>query len=292
MTARALLLGATLLLPVSARTQEPSLRERFDDAVATFQKSASDDHARKLADLAKRLDPLPATPEDAEFHNLKGAAFVKLAKSVADFERAAKEFQSASALAPWRSEYHYNQAVCLRSAEQYGRALTAVRFAQILARDDGERREALALRAEVEAAQERAGAQTAAIADRSPKREEELKFEGTWHRVVQNSRGDKATLTLSIAHPAEDVWRIASEGHIRDVRNVHFVGGELRFTFTTALAGVALGFTGKAVVAENGRALSVAVAPLPLTPEQEREWTSWNGKAPIRPWTDVYRRDH
>ncbi len=143
----------------SAYAQSP--REQFRAAVEAYQQNATEDNVRKIAELYKQLAPPPALPEEAEFHAQKGAAFVKLAKSPADFERAAKEFQTAVSLAPWNAEYHYNLAVCYKSAEQFNSALASLKFAQILARDDKERRDTLGLRAEIEAAQEMAAKQQA-----------------------------------------------------------------------------------------------------------------------------------
>ena len=157
------ILAATLLTWLSlADSHAQSPREQFKTAVAAFQKNATEDTARKLAELYKQLDPPPAVPEDAEFRALKGAAFVKQAGDAAAFAKAAVEFQAAIAAAPWVGEYHYNLAVCEKSAGRFSAAQTALKFARILARDDKERRDNLALRADLEAAQELGVAKQAA----------------------------------------------------------------------------------------------------------------------------------
>lgn len=159
-----------LALAASAFAQEPSPREQFPNAVAAFRKGASEDNARKLAELHKQLDPPPAVPEDAEFRSMKGTAFVKQAGDAAAFAKAAAEFQAAIVAAPWVGEYHYNLAVCEKSAGHFSAAQSALKFAQILARDDKERRDNLALRADLEATQELAAAK---IVEEKRKVEEE-----------------------------------------------------------------------------------------------------------------------
>lgn len=152
-----ILIIVLLALAASASAQSP--REQFQAAVAAYQQNTTEANVEKLAGLYKQVTPPPAVPEQAEFHAQKGAAFARLAKTPADFERAAKEFQAAINIAPWISEYHYNLAICYKSAEQFNPALASLRFAQILAHDEKARRDTLGLRAEIEAAQEMAASQ-------------------------------------------------------------------------------------------------------------------------------------
>ena len=115
----------------------------------------------KMAAAVGKLDKAPAIPENAEFSGQKGTAFVKLAKTPADFARAVKEFQDAVNLAPWVFDYHFNLAVAYKSAEQFKLALNSLMLAKLLAPNDNERRDALKLRAEIEAAQEMAASSNA-----------------------------------------------------------------------------------------------------------------------------------
>jgi len=173
--------------------QEQSGREQFQAAVVAFQKSATEDNARKLAELSKRLDPPPAVPEDAEFRALKGAAFVKQASDAAAFARAAAEFNAAIALAPWIGEYHFNLAVCEKSAGHFPAALAALKLAQIFARDDQGRRDCLVLRAELEAAQELAAARKAeeakAAAAKAAAKAAGPDFSGEWVIADEEPKG-------------------------------------------------------------------------------------------------------
>jgi hypothetical protein len=84
-----LCLAGFLTLVAGAPAQTLSPREQFQAAVATIQKSATEDNARKLAELYKQLNPAPAIPDEADRHALKGAAYAEVAKVPADFKPAA-----------------------------------------------------------------------------------------------------------------------------------------------------------------------------------------------------------
>jgi tetratricopeptide (TPR) repeat protein len=106
---------------------------------------------KKMADALTKYSPPPAVPEGAMFSAQKGAAFVKLAKDVRDYQAAAEQFEVALWQAPWVSDFHYNLAVCQKNAGQFEPALMSLQFAAILAKD---KRDILALRAEIEAMSE------------------------------------------------------------------------------------------------------------------------------------------
>lgn len=111
---------------------------------------------RKITAVLAKMDKPPAIPENAEFHAQKGAAFVKLAKTPADFAKAVKEFQDAVNIAPWVFDYHFNLAVAYKLAGQFKSALNSLNLAKLLAPSDKDRRDMNGLRAEIEAAQEMA----------------------------------------------------------------------------------------------------------------------------------------
>lgn len=108
----------------------------------------------KMAQALSKLGRPPAVVEYSEFHAQKGAAFVKLAKTPADYAKAVKEFQDAVNHAPWVFDYHYNLAVAYKLAGQFKLALNSLSLAKLLAPGDGDRRDINRLRAEIEAAQE------------------------------------------------------------------------------------------------------------------------------------------
>ena len=158
---RHLIILALALVTTLAGAQTSTPGEQFQSAVAAFQKSATEDNARKLAELLKQLDPPPAIPDDAKLHALKGAAFVKQTKSETDpaayaalYAKAAAEYQAASAAAPWVGDYYFNRASCEKSAGQFAAATAALKLDLIFARTEQDRDANLALRAEIETTQE------------------------------------------------------------------------------------------------------------------------------------------
>ena len=156
-----ILILALVTTLAGAQTNTPG--EQFQSAVAAFQQSATEDNARKLAELLKQLDPPPAIPDDAKLHALKGAAFVKQTKSETDpdayaalFAKAAAEYQAASTAAPWVGDYYFNRASCEKSAGQFAAATAALKLDLIFARTEQDRDNNLALRADIETTQESA----------------------------------------------------------------------------------------------------------------------------------------
>ncbi len=78
----------------------------------------------KIIDLASRLKPPPAVPEEARRYMGRGQAAVGLAKTPEDFGRAAAEFQRAVRMAPWLADAYYNLGVV---QEKGGRLDEAIR---------------------------------------------------------------------------------------------------------------------------------------------------------------------
>lgn len=110
----------------------------------------------KIVAIIAKMPKPPAIPEKAEFHARKGAAFIKLAKSPADFAKSVMEFRSAIGLAPWVFDYYFNLAVAYKLAGQFKAALNSLNLAKLLAPSEKDRRDVNGLRAEIEAAQEMA----------------------------------------------------------------------------------------------------------------------------------------
>ncbi|MBK7392803.1 MAG: hypothetical protein IPI64_05795 [Chloracidobacterium sp.] len=117
-------------------------------------RSAHERLAGKMGTTLAKMTSPPVPSEDADFHAQKGAAFVKLAKTPLDFLKAASQFQEAVNGAPWVFDYHFNLAVAYKSAGQFKDALYALSLAKLLTANEKDRRDANALRAEIEAAQE------------------------------------------------------------------------------------------------------------------------------------------
>lgn len=77
----------------------------------------------KIIDLASRLKPPPAVPEEARRYMGRGQAAVELAKTAEDFGRAAAEFQKAVRMAPWLADAYYNLGVVEEKAGRFDDAM-------------------------------------------------------------------------------------------------------------------------------------------------------------------------
>jgi tetratricopeptide (TPR) repeat protein len=113
----------------AARSAEQAgkLREAFAQYVAAVQKTAegSGDERRLqevIVRLVPRLSPTPAIPEDARRFGVRGRAWMKEAKSEADYTEAAREFAKALRIAPWWAEGYINHGVALEKAGRYSDA--------------------------------------------------------------------------------------------------------------------------------------------------------------------------
>jgi hypothetical protein len=95
----------------------------FELAVADYQQSHSTAAAEKVIKLAAAMDRLPAIPEEARRHFVRGAALFKDATSPDDFTQVLDEFKQATRLAPWWPEARYNWALAYESAGDYHEAI-------------------------------------------------------------------------------------------------------------------------------------------------------------------------
>ena len=112
----------------------------FQQAVADYQKSPSVDGADKVIKLAVAMGQLPAVPEEARKHFVKGAALFKDAKSLADFIQVRDEFAQAARLAPWWPDARYNLALALESSGDYPSAMANLKLYQLFKLPDAEAR--------------------------------------------------------------------------------------------------------------------------------------------------------
>jgi tetratricopeptide (TPR) repeat protein len=95
----------------------------FELAVADYQQSHSTAAAEKVIKLAAAMDRLPAIPEEARRHFVRGTALFKDASSPDDFQQVLDEFKQATRLAPWWPEVRYNWALAYEAASNYHEAI-------------------------------------------------------------------------------------------------------------------------------------------------------------------------
>ena len=134
----ALLLAAAMSFPCSGRAQ--SLDEAFRQAVTDYQNSPSVDGAEKVIKMAATMDTLPAIPEEARKHFIKGGVLFKESKSPAEFVQAIDEFKQAALLAPWWAEARYSCALACESAGEYAGAIENLKLYQMFKLPDAEAR--------------------------------------------------------------------------------------------------------------------------------------------------------
>lgn len=170
--------------------QTPSPRDLLKQYVADLQRSPNDHALReKIIKLASELKPPPVVPDDAERHFLRGAAFIKDAKSESDYRDAGAEFEKAVASAPWFANAYYNLGVAQSKAGDYAGAARSLKFYLLVTPNAPDTQQAKALMYEMEVkaekqVRERARQQEEAAIERA-RREAEARaratsFEGRW----------------------------------------------------------------------------------------------------------------
>lgn len=122
------LLFTVLILTNTAYAESP--REQLKQMVGQLQANPDDDALReKIIKFAQKLKPAPAIPEEAERRMVRGTAAFKGAKSIADYQKAAQEFEQATLAAPWYGDAYFNLGVAQDKAEEYEDALSSLKLA-------------------------------------------------------------------------------------------------------------------------------------------------------------------
>ncbi len=189
----------------------------------------------KMANAVAKMTSRPAISDETELHALKGAAFVKNAASAGDFEKAVKEFQDAVNGAPWMFDYQFNLAVSLKSAKQFKFALGYAKVAKLLAQTDKDRHDALALRAEIEAAGEMAASANADAAKLAEIKAKEQRISGAWRRPHALNDGVPRVEILYIQQALDGKWNILYDYYVdnqRVAKGVPFAGNDLARVYT------------------------------------------------------------
>lgn len=120
----------------AASVHAQTTREELQQMVEQLQKSPNDNALReKIIKLATSIKPALAIPEEAERRMARGAAAFKGAKSAANYQDAAKEFEQATLAAPWYGDAYYNLGVAQDKAGEYEAALRSLKLAQLASPD-------------------------------------------------------------------------------------------------------------------------------------------------------------
>ena len=241
--------------------------------------------AEKLGNTLTKYQKSPVLSDETELYALKGAAFVKNAKSPADYEKAVKEFQDAVNGAPWMFDYQFNLAVALKSAGQFKTALGYAKVAKLLAQTDKDRHDALALRAEIEAAGEMAASSNAEAAKQAEIKAKEQRISGAWRRPHALNDGVPRVEILYIQQASDGKWNILYDYYIdnqqvakgvshagNDLTRVYtVVGGELHYRdvgMSYDNSGICRTYDVTGSVSADGNTLSLNYSLLPFAPDR------------------------
>lgn len=114
-----------------------SPREQLRQMVEQLQKSPTDDVLReKIIQLAQKLKPAPAVPEEARRHFVKAVTLQKDARSPEDYDLPIQEYRQALLFAPWWSDAYFDLASALELKQQYADAIQNLKLS-ILASPEG-----------------------------------------------------------------------------------------------------------------------------------------------------------
>jgi tetratricopeptide (TPR) repeat protein len=169
----------------------------FELAVAEYQQSHSTAAVEKVIKLAAAMGRLPAIPEEARRHFVRGTALFRDANSPEDFTQVLDEFKQATDLAPWWPEARYNWALAYEAAGDYAKAIDHLNLYLLFKLPEAEARTVQDKIYVLEAKQEKAVKEGQAKVQKLSE-EEHLKdaekalalpqaLEGDWYIVDENS---------------------------------------------------------------------------------------------------------
>lgn len=186
----------------------------------------------KIIEVAPKVKPAPAAPEEMVRFLARGRAAVGAAKDEQGFERAANEFRQALKLAPWLADGYYNLGVVLDKAGRHAEAIQNLKLYLLANPNAADAKRVQELIYEVEYRQEEAkragmekkpatldlsglsGAWTAKMADKGFKDIESARaYGGPWGSYVPGGRAHISTSGRTIRITRwESEWRYEYEG--------------------------------------------------------------------------------
>lgn len=199
-----------------AAEQSGKLREALRHYVtalqATPEGSSTEQQLREtIIKLARKLDPPPAVPEEAERRMARGRAAIESASSEQDFIEAATEFQKAARAAPWLPEAYFNLGVVYEKAGRYEEARRNLKLYLTAAPNASDAKQVREQLYKLEFQAEKANRQK----EEERKKVEEARvrpyeaLSGAWENPVdQRPEGRRAKYSLRITGPNHiEIWR-------------------------------------------------------------------------------------
>jgi hypothetical protein len=177
-------LSVSLLAAPAAECAATS--ESLPQLVEQLQKNPSDHALReKIITRARAMKKKPAIPEETERRMARGTAALKEAKSGADYQAAAQEFEQAALAAPWFADAYYQSGTARGKAEDYAGAASAFKFYLLAAPNAKNAKDVKTLMYEMEFKSEKAGKEKAdkeAAASKIRQAESVLQpLKGSWY---------------------------------------------------------------------------------------------------------------
>jgi tetratricopeptide (TPR) repeat protein len=126
----AIVLAFMLIFTMTCFVQAETTKDAFRQALREYQSAPSFEAAKKVARLAAEMKELPAIPEEARRHFVRGSALFEEAKSQNDFTQATNEFVQAASLAPWWPKARYNTALASEAEGDYANAIANLKIYQ------------------------------------------------------------------------------------------------------------------------------------------------------------------
>lgn len=82
----------------------------------------------RIINLVKKIDPKPAVPEEARRYAVYDMTALREARQKSDNERAARELEQASRLAPWWADVYVNLGIVYGNTENYEAAIRSLKL--------------------------------------------------------------------------------------------------------------------------------------------------------------------
>lgn len=109
--------------------KEGKLREALDQYTAELAANTWNENLRKkIIEVASKLDPPPAIPEEAKRGMGRGKAAFQSAQNPGEYQKAREEFEKAVNLAPWWADGYYNLALVEEQERKFDQALSHLKL--------------------------------------------------------------------------------------------------------------------------------------------------------------------
>ena len=113
----AVVLSVIIFSAASIQSQPLNPQDTLNQYISELQKKPNNYALRaRIINFVHEMKPAPAVPPEAEKFSSRAESIFKNAKSLADFEAAAREYEKALLLAPWVEDYYYNLGVIYEKA--------------------------------------------------------------------------------------------------------------------------------------------------------------------------------